>query len=49
MKLKKYYNHDDPRKFNKIVNKLPKEKTELAKVELSFANDLKKSLKLIKR
>ena len=38
-----------PEKFNKIVNKLPKdEKTELAKVELSFASDLKKSLNKIK-
>ncbi len=31
-----------PEKFNKIVNKLPKDKTELAKVELSVADDLKK-------
>ena len=38
-----------PEKFNKIVNKLPKEeKTELAKVELSFANDLKKALNSLK-
>ena len=38
-----------PEKFNKIVNKLPKDqKTELAKVELSFASDLKKSLNKIK-
>lgn len=33
-----------PEKFNKIVNKLPKDKTELAKVELSVADDLKKAL-----
>tara|TARA_S200002703_G_C3733958_1_gene225611 strand:- start:419 stop:856 length:438 start_codon:yes stop_codon:yes gene_type:complete len=31
-----------PEKFNKIVAKLPKDKTELAKVELSVADDLKK-------
>jgi len=35
--------------LEKIYNKLPKEeKTELAKVELSFASDLKQSLKDIK-
>tara|TARA_R110000751_G_scaffold273205_2_gene373921 strand:+ start:7985 stop:8410 length:426 start_codon:yes stop_codon:yes gene_type:complete len=33
-----------PDKFGKILNKLPKEKTELTKVELSFSSDLKKSL-----
>ncbi len=38
-----------PEKFNKIVSKLPKEeKTELAKVELSFAADLKKALNSLK-
>ena len=41
-----------PEKFNKIVNKLPKDKTELSKqvekVELSFASDLKKSLNSLK-
>ena len=33
-----------PEKFNKIVNKLPKDKTELAKVELSIASDLDASI-----
>tara|TARA_R110002020_G_scaffold141845_2_gene313629 strand:+ start:3029 stop:3469 length:441 start_codon:yes stop_codon:yes gene_type:complete len=33
-----------PEKFNKIVAKLPKDKTELAKVELSVADDLKKAV-----
>jgi len=30
-----------PEKFNKIVAKLPKDKTELAKVELAIADDIK--------
>ena len=30
-----------PEKFNKIVNKLPKDKTELTKVELAIADDIK--------
>ena len=34
--------------LEKIYNKLPKDKTELTKVELSFASDLKTALKDIK-
>ena len=48
MKLKNITIAMTPEKFNKIVNKLPKDKTELAKVELSFANDLKKALNSLK-
>ena len=33
-----------PEKFNKIVSKLPKDKTELAKVELSIASELDASM-----
>jgi len=33
-----------PEKFGKILNKLPKEKTELSKIELSVADDLKKAV-----
>ena len=33
-----------PEKFGKILNKLPKEKTELSKIELSIASDIKKVL-----
>jgi len=34
-----------PEKFNKIVNKLPKEKIALNKIELSIATDIQKVLK----
>tara|TARA_R110000823_G_scaffold312082_1_gene438519 strand:+ start:366 stop:788 length:423 start_codon:yes stop_codon:yes gene_type:complete len=37
-----------PNKFGKILDKLPKEKTELTKIELSLAGDIKKSLNLLK-
>tara|TARA_R100001443_G_scaffold53828_1_gene65396 strand:- start:1679 stop:2092 length:414 start_codon:yes stop_codon:yes gene_type:complete len=38
-----------PEKFNKIVNKLPKDKTELAKVELAIADDIKTIIGTIKQ
>ena len=37
-----------PEKFGKILNKLPKEKTELSKVELSLAGDIKKALNTLR-
>ena len=37
-----------PNKFGKILDKLPKEKTELTKIELSLAGDIKKSLNSLK-
>jgi predicted nuclease with TOPRIM domain len=37
-----------PEKFGKILNKLPKEKTELSKVELSLAGDIKQALNTLR-
>ncbi len=37
-----------PEKFGSILNKLPKEKKELSKVELSLAGDIKKELNTLR-
>ena len=37
-----------PNKFGKILDKLPKEKTELSKIELSLAGDIKKALNTLR-
>ena len=37
-----------PNKFGKILDKLPKEKTELTKIELSLAGDIKKALNTLR-
>ena len=37
-----------PNKFGRILNKLPKEKTELTKIELSLAGDIKKALNTLR-
>ena len=38
-----------PEKFNKIVNKFPKDKTELAKIELSIASEIDGSISKLEK
>ena len=38
-----------PEKFTKIINKLPKDKTELTKVKLSIASDLDGSVSKLEK